>query len=390
MDFLLDIVMEIIFEVFLEGAVEGAMSSKIPKFWRFVLLSLVIMVYSGILYVAISIAIEHESIVAWICAVFILLIAVAAFIKKYKDLRGLYICWNKLLASKIRNELHTEGLTNCEVAQFASFLMSVQKTIGTNNITFQDITNASVEKVDQLLKLYRKSNVFKPYNYVIVDEAQDILDKGALSLLQNSSFFDNGLESGSYMVFYDTEQGYNNKNRQIEGFAQIVSKYSAHFILDENKRVPTNKAIINLAHQVIENHSVNLNVEEFLHNESEALSIEKLRGAKSLLKRVKELHENYDNNIKNYVILAHSSTQKTDCGESLYDRIATSMGITELNEANVNSNLQGIPFTSILRFKGLESKHVILILNSRTYIDSYELYVGMTRAIVDLKILILE
>ena len=85
MDFLLDIVMEIIFEVFLEGAVEGAMSSKIPKFWRFVLLSLVIMVYSGILYVAISIAIEHESIVAWICAVFILLIAVAAFIKKYKE-----------------------------------------------------------------------------------------------------------------------------------------------------------------------------------------------------------------------------------------------------------------------------------------------------------------
>ena len=98
----------------------------------------------------------------------------------------------------------------------------------------------------------------------------------------------------------------------------------------------------------------------------------------------------FENNINDCVILAHSSTQKSDIGESLYDRIATSIGITELTESNVNANLKGMPFTTILRYKGLESKHVIIVLNSRTYIDSYELYIGMTRAIIDLTILIME
>ena len=85
MDFLLDIVIEFIFELFLEGAVEGAMSSKLPKFVRFILLSVIIMIYSGLLYLAVSIAIEHRSILAWICAAAILFIAIAAFIKKYRE-----------------------------------------------------------------------------------------------------------------------------------------------------------------------------------------------------------------------------------------------------------------------------------------------------------------
>ena len=313
-----------------------------------------------------------------------------AFIKKYKDLRGLYVCWNKLLESKIRSELYAEGLTNCEVVQFASFIMSVQKTTGINCFSLKDISAGSIEKIDQLLRKYRESTDFKPYNFIIVDEAQDILDKGAISLLQNCSFFINGSESGSYMVFYDTEQGYNNKNRQIDGFAKAVSKHSAHFILDENKRVPTNKIIIDYAQRVLEKNSANLDIDEFVQYDANVLNVEKCRGVKSLLRCINDLQGKYENNIKDCVILAHSSTQKTDLGESLFDRIATSVGITKLEESNVNSNLRGIPFTSILRFKGLESKHVILVLNSQTYIDSYELYIGMTRAIVDLKILVLE
>ena len=85
MDFLLDVVIEIIFELFLEGSVEASMSSKVPKPLRFILLSLVIMIYSGILYLAVAIAIEHKSILAWICSAFILFIGIAAFVRKYKE-----------------------------------------------------------------------------------------------------------------------------------------------------------------------------------------------------------------------------------------------------------------------------------------------------------------
>lgn len=311
-----------------------------------------------------------------------------AYVKSFGDMRGLYICWNKLLESKIRWELNQEGLKQCEVAQFASLLMRIQHQIG-GDCTLDDINKGHIDKIGSLLNKYRQSDDFKPYNYIIIDEAQDILDKGAVKLLQYFSFLQNGLESGSYMVFYDTEQGFDNKNRQIEGFAQLISNHSAHFILDENKRVPTNKELVECAAKLM-NKPVMLS--EFLQANKDLLNIEWCKGTKSILKRINDITitKTYQKNIKDCVILAHSSTQKTDLGQSLYDRIATSINISELNEGNINNTLCGIPFTSILRFKGLESKHVILVLNNRTYIDNYELYIGITRAILDVSILILE
>ena len=85
MDFLLDTIIEMIFEVFLEGSIEATMSSKVPKFLRFILLSILIMIFSGLLYVAIAVAIEHKSLMAWICSALILVIGISAFRKKYRE-----------------------------------------------------------------------------------------------------------------------------------------------------------------------------------------------------------------------------------------------------------------------------------------------------------------
>ena len=79
----MDLLMEIIFELFLEGSMEATMNSKVPKSVRFILLGLLIMIYSSLLYVAVSIAIEHHSILAWICSAVIAGISVGAFVRKY-------------------------------------------------------------------------------------------------------------------------------------------------------------------------------------------------------------------------------------------------------------------------------------------------------------------
>lgn len=316
-----------------------------------------------------------------------------AFIAEYKDYKGLYVCWNKLLEAKIKNELANEGLGNCEVIQYASLLLRLQKQLNKQILPLDDINNGDTQKIAELLTLYKQSDDFVPYNYIIIDEAQDILDKGAEQLLQKMSFYDNGIETGSYMIFYDIEQGYNNENRNINYFVDRLARYSTHFILDENKRVPTNRDLITCAQALI---SSGIQVSDFLTNiESEYITVERFSGTKSLMRAIEAIRQEYRQqgyafHINNCVLLAHSSTRKSQFGESLYDHIATSIGISNLDEQNISNTHEGIPFTSILKYKGLESKHVVLLLNAREYVDKYELYIGLSRAIIDVKILILE
>ena len=92
------------------------------------------------------------------------------------------------------------------------------------------------------------------------------------------------------------------------------------------------------------------------------------------------------------MILADSSTKKmqTTGNERLYERIATIDGIKELTTKNICQDTSEIPYTSILAYKGLECKHVILVINGRVEISTLELYVGMTRAIMDIQLLVLQ
>jgi DNA helicase IV len=64
--------------------------------------------------------------------------------------------------------------------------------------------------------------------------------------------------------------------------------------------------------------------------------------------------------------------------------------IEELSVENISKVDGRLQFTTILAYKGLENKHITLLMNSRNELDRFELYVGMTRAIFDLEILILK
>ena len=118
-------------------------------------------------------------------------------------------------------------------------------------------------------------------------------------------------------------------------------------------------------------------------------------GAKQLIKHINQIKKEIREGAKNwneYVILADSNIKKeqTTGNEKLYDRIATIEGVKELSPKNICQDTSEIPFTSMLAYKGLECKHVILVINGRTEINTLELYVGMTRAIMDLQLLVLK
>lgn len=181
-----------------------------------------------------------------------------AYIEKFHTLRGLYLCWNKLLEAKINKEIIGCGLTNCRVEQFASFVFSLQSKVDNGIvITLEELSEGrSLEKLSSLFNSIREQTDFVPYDYIIIDEAQDVLDKGAVQLLNSlTAVTHDGISSGRYLVFFDTEQGYNHQNRQIDEIADAVAQNGARFVLDVNKRVPTNKEIVSFAKSLLEGES---------------------------------------------------------------------------------------------------------------------------------------
>lgn len=320
-----------------------------------------------------------------------------AYIEKYHTLRGLYLCWNKLLEARIKNELWQAGLPNCSVEQFASFVFSLQSQVMSTKLSLDDITSgAANDELETLFSLVRERNDFVPYDYIVIDEAQDVLDKGAIPLLDAlTSVTKNGVSTGRYLVFFDTEQGYNYESRQIDEIADALALNGARFILDTNKRVPTNKEIVSFAKMLLNGTSAKDLFQCIIKENYASTQVFYFDGAKQLIKHINQIKKEIRDGAKNwkdYVILADSSTKKeqTTGNEKLYDRIATIEGIKELSAKNICMDTSEIPFTSMLAYKGLECKHVILVINGRTEISTLELYVGMTRAIMDLQLLVLQ
>lgn len=260
-----------------------------------------------------------------------------------------------------------------------------------------DITSgAANDDMETLFSSVREQNDFVPYDYIVIDEAQNVLDKGAIPLLDAlTSVANNGVSTGRYLVFFDTEQGYNHESRPIDEIADALALNGARFILDTNKRVPTNKEIVSFAQMLLNGTSAKELFQCIIKENYASTQVFYFDGAKQMIKHINQIKKEIREGAKNwneYVILADSSTKKeqTAGNEKLYDRIATIEGIKELSPKNICQDTSEIPFTSMLAYKGLECKHVILVINGRTEINTLELYIGMTRAIMDLQLLVLQ
>ena len=320
------------------------------------------------------------------------------YIKLFSQQKGLYLCWNKLLYSRIQYLLREEGLTCCDVMQYGSFLMRL--TGGW--ITYSDIEGSSqqlADKVAHFFKTHTPDISFMGYSYIVVDEIHDILDKGILDVLDSlSSSNKRGLTNGRYLVFFDNEQGYNSEARELEGLASVISEHSAIYCLLDNKRVRTNLEIVQVACKIKDLPSYAELVpvlEEIEQKEDYPITLQYFQDAKGLLKYIKqrseELHDKKE--CASYTLLAHSSLKHiAGIGKKdIYQIITELKYVSELTTDNINTEWDdNLQFTSILTYKGLENHHIILALKKEDYLKCFELYIGMTRAIVSLELLILE
>lgn len=313
-----------------------------------------------------------------------------AFIKEHRGLKGLYLCQNILLQAKVKEDLVQEDLYNCEVNTFGRYLYRLQGADSTDNLQY------STDDVQKILS----ANKHKVYDYVIIDEAQDIADKGITPLLNSlTSSFDDGLRAGSYLIFYDIEQGYNSNYRRIDELVSDLLCNAAHYKLNENKRVITNKEIVRMANHVLELQSVGeyqIFIKKLCEEEHPYFHITRCDSSKSLSRAFRSaIKQSAD--VRNSVVLIHSDFKRvkspTDSDMMMYDSLSCKPGVHILDENDIaNPDTSSIPLTTILKYKGLETHKVILILpenfdssNLRNFL--FEVYVGMTRAMMELHVI---
>ena len=309
-----------------------------------------------------------------------------AFVKKHKGAKGLYLCHNILFAKKMERDLFQEQLTNCEVFTYGRFLASLGLS-GEQSISYDDLSNTKNHKI---------------YDFIIIDEAQDIIDKGIDVILNSfTSGIGNGLETGAYLVFYDIEQGYNSNYRRLESVVNDLQRYAVHYKLNENKRIITNKQLVKIANDFLQVES-NDEYKDYIKKLSEKsipnLMVQLSDSTKTLSMAFRNAI-NKSEDKKNTVVLIHSdfkhkSASKDDHSMTLYDALSCKPGTHILDEKDVeNPDLSSVPFTSILKYKGLETNKVILVIpydlitnNIRNFL--FEVYVGFTRAMMELHVIV--
>lgn len=91
-----------------------------------------------------------------------------AFIKRHSGLKGLYLCWTGLLASKVRLDLDKERLSSCTVKTFNNYIKEITN-IKSDNSQY-DVYKLLSKELSKITKV--------DYDYIIIDEAQDVIDKG--------------------------------------------------------------------------------------------------------------------------------------------------------------------------------------------------------------------
>ena len=324
-----------------------------------------------------------------------------AYIKRHNGLNGLYLCWTGLLASKMRLDLDKERLDSCIVKTFNTFIKEItdQEFDIETRYGKPDYRN----DMDEALNIVKKTD----YDYIIVDEAQDVADKGVDILLDKlSNFGHNGLKQGHYLVFYDLEQGYNNVIRNLEEIINKMAEHAASFVLDENKRVPTNKLIVEYANKVLTIEHNQETYEAYLKSLNEdsiaGLTISTHSSVRKVKKTIKEhaqIFAQYSGELSSTTLLVHSDLKykEYEDDDSVYDKIAEMDSLLiELSEKTIErKSKELLAYTTILKYKGLEDNNIILVLPYSKRKSSwenflFEIYVGMTRAIMNLDIIIIK
>jgi len=319
-----------------------------------------------------------------------------AFIDRQVGKSGIYLCWNNFLMhyTKCLLKARLNGV-EIEVTTFFRFILKYnpdlkyEEIVRLNESQFYNVLKQTISKLES-------TNTLKQYDFVVIDEGQDILDRG-LDLFINKfcGYNGNGLSNGNALILYDIDQSYLVSERDVMELADILTGYFSHFKLNDVKRSAQNPDIRKLSCELLDSPKV-LEAEYFslnypnipiiVHNSLESVKRHLVQKVLSSIRTKTSSLRGED-----CIVLIESSLLKGAFrGQPDMNYELTINDVEELNENNITDTANKLRYTSILKYKGLEKKNVYLVITEPSELNKYEIFVGITRAIYNLEINIVK
>lgn len=265
--------------------------------------------------------------------------------KLLRQQKGIFLCANKLVRSKLEYLIINEYKLDPNSISFKVF---------TENFNFNE---------------YREG-----LDFIIFDECQEFLVKNLFELVLD---LDKKFSNPYVLLLLDPEQTILQDFKELDWYINFFIELGfVHYLFDTVWRCIRNPELIEFTSWVWHNNIKRL---------SESKVIVRVSDLTSKLKEIKSIVDRFNNKSTDVTILI-ISTLFDSFDEIVKDYFKND--ITELTSENINLRTSKIKYTTPIKYRGLESDVIILITSGFTERTRTENYVGATRAIYKLNVIL--
>jgi len=296
--------------------------------------------------------------------------------------RGLYLCWNELLATSMNNRFQKDGLdTQMRAIPYFRFIQELVQESGIEEALTIENSDQIKPLAEKALNQLKEEKRLPEYDFIVVDEAQDIFNRGIYSVLNHLLEDGDGVAQGNYYIFYDEKQ-FLKKNIDINKYEQelaLLKEYSAIYKLSDNFRAIGGPGIKTLVEEIHENRY------DFTKDYGNDVSFIKYSEPEEIPTHIKELIAKEELDIKELIVLftANLVSGNEWIDNKPLDNLIPADEFLKLNNENLDKETDKIRFTTAMKYKGLENNIVIMVVDDLDNIEkdiTYQFFIGASRA----------
>jgi ABC-type dipeptide/oligopeptide/nickel transport system ATPase subunit len=298
---------------------------------------------------------------------------------------GIYLCWNSLLCAYNEQRFKANNV-RIDCMTFTQFVMNYLPNTTERDLLFIE-PQKFADYIRETIAYLEENNSLPNYDYMIIDEAQDLFDRNLHLMMHKLCGDHNGMKQGNIMLLYDLDQSFSLFGRDVSDYAYFLKEYFTHFKLHKIRR-SAQKSQIRQISEHIQIHPEDWDDVVSHKSEYDEIDLRSFHDQQEIKQAMQEvirsIHDPQSSlNAEDVIVLVQSKVWQRR--NNVADLILE-LGMEELTVDNLTLKPTKLQYTTAVKFKGLERKNVILIVDKPNKLTPYEWYVGCTRAIENLSI----